>query len=787
MSAKRNDIKLKMSFLLALGTLYAIAPSSYGAETYDGKSSVNIGEVVKHEEETYLYNKNQGELLNNYKSFNTPISLASLGTKQKKAVGPAGGAAQILALAPGVHIGNGYGSTGASKYNFSINGLKQGWRDTKGGYGQSVISVTFDGIPMNDPASGAWQSPEINQLSVIKQVNITYGPGNPYNRWMENIGGNVNFVPLQPVKNSKGTIGIGFGSDNFKNIHFSLYSGLHNGFSGVLAGGYTTSNSFISQPNNSNYYTGFNGQLPSYAYAYYGKLDKIFKGGHISLGAYLAKGSAYKPLPIPLEPINGVTVNGLDSGGKSIPGELYSQKTSGYYNGLLQKLDTNSTYMIYSKLSIKLAKNTLLHSMIWFRHGDRFHIQNRVYQYDAKNSDEFNDPTDNEYGIKSYLNYNKGFNDLKFGGYFLHSRFRAKNSIFNMQTGGAINDANDNYRDNYFNQNNAAIFLQDTIHISRFTITPGIRYVNYETNYTPFTAEEDPQAVISNPKGDQARLPAASRDLSNIEPSISLGWHPLRHLMLFANYGTAYQTPAYGGPGGPFQEISPTTIKLEKGVYYQAGFKVYYKHLGLLNDFLLSANWFRINESNQFIPILTDIETAAFGTSIYQGANFEIKDKPVYWLNLYGNASFTKAQFSKYEVSGHNFDGLPVSYVPDINATIGADSNFFAHGILISPRFWLSYTGSQSIFDGETDAPSIQKMPAFTTANLGCNVVVPLHVAYSKKLNFSLSLLNLFNSKYNSYQYISGGSYYFGKSSRGYMIGYPGAPLTIYGSLSLNF
>lgn len=787
MHAKRKNIKLKVSIFMAVSSLCVASNIAYGANKYNDKSSINIGEVVKHEEEKYLYNKNQSELLNNSKNYKIPISLASLGTAQKKAVGPAGGAAQLLALAPGVHVGNGYGSTGASKYNFSINGLKQGWRDTKGGYGQSVISVTFDGIPMNDPASGAWQSPEVNQLSIIKQVNVTYGPGNPYNRWMENIGGNVNFVPLQPEKKAKGTVGIGLGSDNFKNIHFSLYSGLHDGYSGVLAGGYTTSNSFISQPNNSSYYSGFNGELPSYAYAYYGKLDKIFKDGHISLGAYLAKGSAYKPLPIPLEPINGVTVNGLDSSGKPIPGELYSQKTSGYYKGLLQKLDTNSTYMIYSKLNLNLAKNTLLHSMVWYRHGDRFHIQQRVYQYDAKNSDEYNDPTDNEYGIKSYISYRNDINDLKFGGYFLHSRFRAKNSIFNVGTGGSIDDANDNYRDNYFNQNDSAIFLQDTLNLSQFTITPGVRYVNYDTNYTPYTAEEYPEAVITNPKGDQARLPAASRDLSNVEPSISFGWRPTKHIMLFTNYSTAYQTPAFGGPGGPFQEISPTTIKLEKGVYYQAGFKMHYHHFGLLNNFLLSANWFRINESNQFIPILTDIETAAYGTSIYQGANIEIKDKPVYWLSLYANTSFTKAQFSKYEVSGHNFDGLPVSYVPSVNATIGADSDFFTDGVLISPRFWISYTGSQSIFDGETNTPSRQKMSSFTTTNIGCNMVIPLHVAYTKKLNISLSLLNLFNSKYNTYQYISGGSYYFGKASRGYMIGYPGAPLTVYGSVSLDF
>lgn len=773
--------------LLAVSTGFGPFADAQNKIKYDDNSAINIGKVVKQQEEKYLVKKNQSELIDNNKNFNIPLSIASLGTNQKEAVGPAGGAAQLLAMAPGVHIGNGYGATGASKYNFSINGLKQGWRDTKGGYGQSVISVTFDGIPMNDPASGAWQTPEINQLSIIKQVNITYGPGNPANRWMENIGGNVNFVPLQPERKAKGTIGLAYGSDNLKNIHFNFYSGLKDGFSGVIAGGYTTSNSFIKQPSNSNYYKAFNGNLPSFAYAYYGKLDKIFKSGHISIAAYLAKGSAYKPLPIPLEPINGVTINGLDANGKPIPGELYSQKTSGYYNGLLQKLDTNLTYIIYSKLNLRISNNTFFHNLLWFRHGDRFHIQQRVYQYDSKNSDEFNDPSDNEYGIKSYLSLKNGINDLKFGGYFLHSRFRAKNSIYNVLSGGSINDANDNYRDNYFNQNDAAVFIQDTLKYNRFYLTPGIRYVNYNINYTPYTAEEYPEAIVTNPKGDQARLPAASRDLSNVEPSIGLGWKPTSHVLLFANYSTAYQTPALGGPGGPFQEISPSTIKLEKGVYYQAGIKMYYHHLGLLNNFLFSANWFRIDESNQFIPILTDIETAAYGTSIYQGANIQIKDKPFYWLNLFANTSFTKATFSKYEVSGHNFEGLPVSYVPDINATIGANSNTYTHGVLISPRFWISYTGPQSIFDGVTNAPSTLKMPSFTTTNIGCKMAIPLHTGYAKLLNVNLSLLNLFDSKYNAYQYISGGKYYFGSASKGYMIGYPGAPLTVYGSLSIKF
>ena len=147
-----------------------------------------------------------------------PVAQKVLGRQEIQAAGPAAGAAQALAIAPGVAVSS-YGNGGPTKFSFSINGIKQGWGGPSGGtIDDGSLAVNFDGIPMNNVASGLWQSPEINQLEMIQNIAVTYGPGEPADRWYDNIGGAINFVPLQPKTKPGATIGGGYGSFNTPEI-----------------------------------------------------------------------------------------------------------------------------------------------------------------------------------------------------------------------------------------------------------------------------------------------------------------------------------------------------------------------------------------------------------------------------------------------------------------------------------------------------------------------------------------------------------------------------------------
>ena len=108
--------------------------------------------------------------------------------------------------------------------------------------------------------------------------------------------------------------------------------------------------------------------------------------------------------------------------------------------------------------------------------------------------------------------------------------------------------------------------------------------------------------------------------------------------------------------------------------------------------------------------------------------------------------------------------------------------------IRVLGRRQMDAVGPQHIFDNcglvngacTTAVSSKLNMPSYETANLSFNVPLVKHVA------LDLNMLNLFNKKYNTYEYISSGGYY-GTSTGGYTFAYPGQPFTVYGSVRFSF
>ena len=128
-----------------------------------------------------------------------PDTVRVLDRKQLDAAGPLAGGAQMLSYTPGTNV-VGYGETGATKYTVIMNGLQQGWAGEATSFiGAGSLGVTYDGIPVADPATGLWQSATMPQNLVIQDVETTYGPGEAANRGYFDIGGRVEFTPIQPT------------------------------------------------------------------------------------------------------------------------------------------------------------------------------------------------------------------------------------------------------------------------------------------------------------------------------------------------------------------------------------------------------------------------------------------------------------------------------------------------------------------------------------------------------------------------------------------------------------
>ena len=729
--------------------------------------------------------------------FHSSQSVRVLNRAQMYQAGPVGGAAQVLSYAPGANV-VGYGNSGATKYTVTINGVNQGW----GGYGghtdNGSLGITFDGVPIVDPATSLWQSPTLPQMGMIQNTNITYGPGNAADRWYSNVGGSVEFTPIQPSLAPGGSLEMSYGSYDQKNLSFSLRTGAWHGWSTVLAGGFGNGNSFRQAPD------GF--QNPSEDYAIFAKTVKTFSFGDFSVGVYDARSGGYRAQVIPVAANPAITTTGVAGA------PLYSQQSSGFYSTLpfasYDKKDFNEMLLAYSRLDLHLDDTTTLHNLMWYMHIARTHSRlTDVYNLGPQQN-EWNSPHTNVFGDKIWLTETLPFNTVNAGLYYIHTLYNSRNNFFNPADGGnkAIVNIGGKIRSSYYNQDDFALFLQDDINpIPMLHITPGIRFVTYSVGYSNNATQDfglapgvslSSQCPISGAStAGNAKDQGASCDASEmrqaVEPSLDISLNPLPWLTLYGGYQESTRAPSMGGGGGLFQSVDPTTYHLALAQYYQLGFKTRVRHFGPLRHFLFGAAYFHLRYASQEIDttLASGNTISANGTSIYNGVNLFLDDNPIYQLHVFANATLEGAKYTSYITGGVSYNGSPVAYVPDSTFNVGGYYDLLVHHVLVQPRAWVQFVGSQHIFDNTTGAPSNQTMPGYGTLNLAVKATVPLHLPGgwgTKYMDLKLTALNVLDKQYNIYEYVSSGGYY-GTPTGGYLLAYPGAPFTIYGSVGFRF
>ncbi|MDE2119731.1 MAG: TonB-dependent receptor plug domain-containing protein, partial [Betaproteobacteria bacterium] len=342
--------------LLSHAVLLALlaAPAAHAADASSNLGTVQAaaqGSGTAQQAQT-----SQERKISRKKVFKSGQSTTVLDRQQIEAAGAFGGAAQALQLAPGVAV-SGYGSTGSTKNQISVNGIKQGWGGFSGAQiDDGSLSVTFDGVPMANPSTGLWQSNLIPQLSIIQGIGVTYGPGEAVDRWFNNIGGQIAFVPVQPSDKAGGSIGLSFGSDSARNLNYLLNTGKHDGWSTVIAGGFGSADSYRTSSD------GFSN--PGNNHAIFLKTRKAFQNGNFSVGVYDSRSTAFRPFAVPTQTVPGLTLDGTPNTA------LFSQPASGFYSAIpasvWNKNDTNEMRIIYGKLNVSLDDNVRLHNLTWY-------------------------------------------------------------------------------------------------------------------------------------------------------------------------------------------------------------------------------------------------------------------------------------------------------------------------------------------------------------------------------------------------------------------------------------
>jgi len=727
------------------------------------------------------------EKLTKKKIFQSTQSETVISKKQIQSLGPASGAAQALSTAPGIAVRGYAGVASTGRYAISVRGAKVGWASVAGNPERNGITILFDGIPMNDLVSnnGSWDSNEIPILQMISGINVIYGPGNPASRWFDSLGGTINFVPVQPSLTPSAEAGTFFGSNGTYGVHFDAKTGAYDGWSAVLAGGYTQNNTFRTGSFNA----------PSRAFAYFGKVVKTFHSGTFSIGGYIDSANEFRPNFIPVSPIQGITTQGLNANAP-----LYSQATSGYYSSLPESLWfkqlTVQDYMLYSKLHLKLDRDIGLHEMLWYRHGHRIH--NRINNFQPGNTTEYYYPNSDTFGDKLYFDWRLPYNTVKAGGYWIQQQ---ENSFFSGTPGtgipqtaiASINNPSVQANSTTTDTTYLAGFIQDSIRpVAGLKITPGLAAVEFATQFynngfngVPYVA---PSAV------NFSATPNSSKTFTRLEPSIGLRYAPVKWGAAYANYATTYQNAnngAFGAYNGNI--VNYATLQPVKSTDYEIGAKFLVKSWMFLHDFTFNVNYYNDYLSNETVPITLANGTEKFAgaNSTLNGVNLAVADSPNWHWHMYANLSLSHDYYNSYTPSGGGTtsSGLPAAYSPNMTLTAGAYYRTYLAGVLISPDLVDQYTSSQYLFNNLTGEPSYQKQGGYNVLNAGVTLKTGMFNRYIptlKNISLSAGITNLLGRKYNPIEYITSGGY-FGGNSAGTILADPGAPRQYYVAVSAKF
>ncbi|MDE1952973.1 MAG: TonB-dependent receptor [Betaproteobacteria bacterium] len=709
--------------------------------------------------------------------------------------GPDGGGMQALGSLPNVNISSYNATSASSRSTISLRGVKVGWNSVPGDLETNGITAELDGVPLNSLSQGTgWHSPEIPLGALMSGINVVEGPGDAKDRWYNSLGGTINFIPVQPTRHAHTRIDLSVGS-----FHTNVISGVHNtgeinGWSTVLGFASARSQSIRSTPDS----------MPSKSTQLYLKTRKQLENGSLSFGAYAQRNDEFRPNMIPVIPNPEIHIDGLNG-----TGPLYSEQTSGYYATLPRSVwfkdNAVENYMAWSRLRLALSSDLDMTNMFWIRNGNLRHYRVNNFNTASPNNTA---NTANPANVEWFTEHSNTFGDkldfaakvnssntLGFGGYWINSRAQSDYLGYDPALGTSIGQpANIGYSNTFSSY--WAAYLQDTFKpTSNLTIVPGIRFVSFQTDFTntsPTKANTLYGGNIPASVGYDTN-PNQSSHFNATEPSIGMNWLINDSLAAFANYAVARRNPTAGNYD---RSADLSTLKLVKARTYDFGLRYVGRHVAGLHRLNASIEYFHTMMDNQTIPQSISGNPSyrtnfTFGASTLKGIDLQADATVDSHWSGFANVGWLHSNWNSFYNPGSNtyYNGLPVSNSPNLTANAGITYRHFISTGTIDTTLWDQYIGHQYLWDNLNGAPTTQESPGHNLLNLAIKMqTTALNSAIPgvQLTTVSLNVLNLLNKKYNSTAYISSGGY-FQTSSGGYVIANPGAPRSVYLSLSANF
>ncbi|MDX5932426.1 TonB-dependent receptor [Acidiphilium acidophilum] len=705
------------------------------------------------------------------------VSAVSKGTIDLLA--PIASGTQAISTLPGVVISGYSSNAGTARSTISIRGVKVGFNSVPGDIETDGITNLFDGVPLNSLIQGTgFHSVQIPFGALLAGVNVIYGPGNPQDRWYDSLGGTVNFIPVQPSARAGATVSASYGSFDSQVYSAVAQSGLHDGWEAVIGLNHAFNHTFRQGEYD---WPARNDQV-------YFKITRHFDGGHISLGGYYIHNREFRPNQIPVNPVAGVTLGGLDA-----DAPLYSQKTSGFYsdlpNNVWFKENQVIDYIGYARLTRRISADTTLHDLFWYRHGDIIHYRiNAGFIGTSSQDTEYYAPFSDTIGDKLYFDTDLKYNKLSYGAYIINAHTHDVYDGYNTALGTSRQLPASISRDVYNNLYIAG-FAQDRIEpVAGLRIVPGVQIVNYDTGYDNLA----PQAAIDLPGASFNAYPSVSKDFNRVQPSIGASYDVLPWATLYGNFAVTYQNPTAGNFAN--NQTNLPALKPVKSTDYEIGVRMDRKGLFGIQDASADINYFRDDLEDETVPIANPNNptqtTFGFGSGRLQGVNASLRARFDFNWMAFANLGYLDARYLTYTSnSGAVYNNLPDPASPRDTADIGIRYRRFVGSTLIATNVWDQYVGKRYLFSNAIGAPTHIAIVPYNLLNASITVKTPYFnrfVSHLGEVDVSFYATNLLGRKYNATEYISAGGY-FNTPNGGYAIANPGAPRAFYGTVTVKF
>ena len=697
--------------------------------------------------------------------------------KIENAIETGGGVAQALAMAPGIQVTGYGGNSGLGKNGVMVRGIKVGAYANTVGTIRNGITVSFDGIPMNNLIGydTGWNSATLPIANFLSGINVIYGPGNPDSRWFDSLGGTINFIPVQPTANMSDTAYASIGSFNSYTLFNKMSTGFFDhGWDAVLAAGYTHADSFL-QPTNG-------ATMSNRAYSFYGKLIKVFNGNSFIIGAYASRYKGYLP----------------DNSASSSTAGFYSTAPFTSFNMNLLRVQTT---LLYSKLNLILSKNTQLHSEVWYRHGYRLHYylgEEGAAIGDSPTGYEYYNPNSNTIGEKIYLDYKLYNNNLKIGESDIWQRYNdgwiTGETTANNPT-AIFSPSTNSYLRVLFYNNYLSSFIQDKMDFfnKRLTVTPGLDYIAYATDFNNTTASYYNIASANNntTTNQEYGMPDISKQLYGIEPSIGVNFKINKYTSIYGNYAITYQNPDDISFGAFLDSpVNVNEIALIKNTDFEAGVRFLIRNNEILHNFVFNGNYYQSLLTNEPQATWNAFQGGVYdfgiGSTLDRGIIIDAEEDPMHNLHLFFNGTFfSSGVYKSLTIGGVNYNDYNAPFVPKTMFNAGGQYVIPAGDNAYLIKLWDTYTGSQYLVNSHTGGPSNQTMDSYNILNGSFGFKTKEFnnfIPGLKSTNITFSVFNLLGKKYISSEHtmlIPGNApiTYF----------YPGAPREIFLSASMKF